>query len=354
MYRLESDENLILVYYTSMAVIILESVYFLSIEVYQFSKNKEEYFLSLWNYFDFIPPILLMIFCPLAVMGTFDIQADDGTRVYLNLETTMQATINLLIWLKFLYFLRIFQGTGYLIKTIIAVVMDMRYFLLILLLTIVAFGDSFRAMSTSNLPQNMFIESWWESFTYVYRMILGDFSTEVTVLPGGPEISNNYSSAGNGFGKLAPFYCWALFYLCSVLNMIIMMNLLVAIISDSFSKINQLREQANYQEKCDIIGENTYLIPAARKRGFCPANRYLLVATDKKQELGQQVRDVNFLVKDTHRKIAESQAQMERRLVEQIESLKLRNERFIVQRLEKIGGETAEIIKMLRKEVPGK
>lgn len=131
-----------------------------------------------------------------------------------------------------------------------------------------------------------------------------------------------------------------------------MMNLLVAIISDSFSKINQLREQANYQEKCDIIAENTYLIPSGRKVG--QSNRYLLVATDKKQELGQQVRDVNFLVKDTHRKIAESQAQMERRLVEQIEALKLRNERFIVQRLEKIGGETSEIIKMLRKEVPGK
>lgn len=185
-------------------------------------------------------------------------------------------------------------------------------------------------------------------------MILGDFSTEVTVLSGGPEISNNYSSAGNGFGKLAPYYCWALFYLCSVLNMIIMMNLLVAIISDSFNKLNSLREQANYQEKCDIIAENTYLIPTARKTAFSPSNRYLLIATDKKQELGQQVRDVNFLVKDTHRKLAESNAQMERRLTEQIEAIKLRNERFIVQRLEKIGSENAEIIKMLRKEVRGK
>lgn len=45
---------------------------------------------------------------------------------------------------------------------------------------------------------------------------------------------------------------------------------------------------------------------------------------------------------------------MEKRLVDQIEAQKLRNERFIVQRLEKIGGETAEIIKMLMKEVRGK
>lgn len=108
MYRLENDTRLISIYYTSMGVIVLESMYFLCIEIYQFSKNREEYFLSLWNYFDFIPPVLLMIFCPLALLGTFDITLDDGTRVYLNLETTMQATINLLIWLKFLYFLRIF------------------------------------------------------------------------------------------------------------------------------------------------------------------------------------------------------------------------------------------------------
>lgn len=59
-------------------------------------------------------------------------------------------------------------------------------------------------------------------------------------------------------------------------------------------------------------------------------------------------------MKDTHRKIAESNAQMERRLTEQIEAIKLRNERFIVQRLEKIGSENGEIIKMLRKEVRGK
>ena len=51
---------------------------------------------------------------------------------------------------------------------------------------------------------------------------------------------------------------------------------------------------------------STAFTPKTRKVNFCPPNRYLLIATDKKQELGQQVRDTNFLVKDTHRKIAES------------------------------------------------
>jgi hypothetical protein len=52
-------------------------------------------------------------------------------------------------------------------------------------------------------------------------MILGDFDT------------------GN-FGKIAPSYVWVLFILCTVLNMIIMLNLLIAIISESFARINEV------------------------------------------------------------------------------------------------------------------
>ena len=58
--------------------------------------------------------------------------------------------MTLLFWLKFLYFLRIFDSTGYLIRIIIEVVYDMRHFMLVLLLTFVAFGDAMMSISTSN------------------------------------------------------------------------------------------------------------------------------------------------------------------------------------------------------------
>ena len=150
--------------------------------------------------------------------------------------------MSLLLWLKFLYFLRIFKSTGYLIKIIITVCVEMRDFLLILLLTIMAFGDSMRAISTSNLPHHMFIGSWLESFTYVYRMILGNFNTDPTILEGGPIVlpeGEAYSDPENGIGMIAPYFTWGIFYLCTVFNMIIMLNLLVAIISESFARINQ-------------------------------------------------------------------------------------------------------------------
>ena len=119
-------------------------------------------------------------------------------------------------------------------------------------------------------------------------MILGDFNTDPTTLEGGPiiiEDGEEYTPPNTGFGMIAPYFTWTIFYLCTVLNMIIMLNLLVAIISESFARINQEKEQASYQEKCDIIAENTYLIPKSRKNAFCAENRYLLIATDIQQEL---------------------------------------------------------------------
>lgn len=169
-----------------------------------------------------------MVFIPLAAIGVFD------NRGAPTLEGSLQATMSLILWLKFLYFLRIFKSTGYLIRIIIEVCVDMRHFLLIMFLTMVAFGDAMRSISTSNedIPDesnnsSQFVGSYIDSITYTYRMVLGDFDT-------------------SNFGLVAVPYVWILFVLCTVFNMIIMLNLLVAIISESFARINEVSSQASY------------------------------------------------------------------------------------------------------------
>jgi len=134
--------------------------------------------------------------------------------------------MSLMIWLKMLYFLRIFKTTGYLIRIIIEVVVDMRHFLFVLLLAFVAFGDAMYNISTSNTV-GFIPGGYLGSIAFVYRMVLGDFATD-------------------SFGDVAVPYMWILFLLCTVFNMIIMLNLLIAIISESFSRINAEKEQAGY------------------------------------------------------------------------------------------------------------
>ena len=43
--------------------------------------------------------------------------------------------------------------------------------------------------------------------------------------------------------------------------MIIMMNLLIAIVSDAFVEVKEVASQANYRERASIISENLYLVP---------------------------------------------------------------------------------------------
>ena len=66
--------------------------------------------------------------------------------------------------------------------------------------------------------------------------------------------------------------------------MIIMLNLLIAIISESFAKINAVSTQASYQEKTGLIAENSFLIPDSVRNEFGLQNKYLLLATDVAEE----------------------------------------------------------------------
>ena len=54
------------------------------------------------------------------------------------------------MWLKLLYFLRIYKETGYLIRMIVEVIKDMRIFFIVFVVVLCAFGDAFLSLSIAN------------------------------------------------------------------------------------------------------------------------------------------------------------------------------------------------------------
>ena len=124
------------------------------------------------------------------------------------------------MWLKFLYFLRIFRGTGYLISMIIQVMSDMRVFLSIFLITQFSFGHCFYILSLNNLIEDQFTISFIDSVFYSYRMALGDFDT-------------------TKFGSVDVYIVWTVFLIATIFLQIVMLNLLIAIISDTFAKVQE-------------------------------------------------------------------------------------------------------------------
>jgi len=125
------------------------------------------------------------------------------------------------MWFKILYFLRIFKPTGYLIRMIFTVIYDMRFFFLVLLITLVAFGDSFYIISEANKDDNKFVFGFVDSILFSYYIILGNFDT-------------------GKFGNVANPVVLAIFLICTVFDVIVMFNLLIAIISETFARVNSI------------------------------------------------------------------------------------------------------------------
>jgi hypothetical protein len=67
------------------------------------------------------------------------------------IEPTLMAISGLIMWTKMLNFLRLHEETGYLIRMIIQVIIDMKIFMLVLLVTIFAFADAFYTISRANI-----------------------------------------------------------------------------------------------------------------------------------------------------------------------------------------------------------
>lgn len=137
------------------------------------------------------------------------------------------------MWLKFLYFFRIFDKTSYLIRAIVEVVYTMRHFFLVLTFGVVGFGNAFLVISLGNEPSDkpdenpIFIDNYINSILFSYRMLLGDFDT-------------------GAFGEVAVPLVWIFFLIFTVFNMIVMLNLLIAVISDAYAAVAEVSTQAMY------------------------------------------------------------------------------------------------------------
>lgn len=98
---------------------------------------------------------------------------------------------------------------------------------------------------------------------YVYNMCLGAFENE--------------------YGEAAPTFAWILFLLCTLFNMIVMFNLLIAIISETFAKVNENAVQAGFQERASLIRENIFLVPQYEINRYYTKGSYLykIINNDK-------------------------------------------------------------------------
>ena len=95
------------------------------------------------------------------------------------------------------------------------VIVDMVPFIIVMLITLCGFADAFLSFSIES--DKPFVSDPLDAFVYTYMLIIGEFNTE--------------------FGSEHAIGAGILFFLCTIFNLIVMLNLLIAIISNTFQKV---------------------------------------------------------------------------------------------------------------------
>ena len=174
------------------------------------------YFKDVWNFIDLITTVMM------AVMFFISFQSAG--------PDSLTSVVLLFSWVRGISYFRIIKKTRYYINLLRNVLVDIMPFMFILLYSTLAFSVIFEVLDIEN-------SSFTSSFSVIWEMNIGGFNTE------------KYSG-------LVYFY----FFLHSVLNPILMLNLLISIMSFTFDQVNSNVQVADGKELASMIleGENVF------------------------------------------------------------------------------------------------
>ena len=177
--------------------------------------------------------ICISIYAGVLYGGADDLDERSGSH-YLR---WLQAFAAIVIWAKSLYFMQVIDDMAPLVHIIYKVFSDIKYFVCIMIVVLGAFANAFYLMG-KNQVQFDEIESkddypiYYEirgSIQYIYLLSLGEIFAD----------DANFSK-GN---KNQQTWLWILFILATFIIIVTMMNMLIAIMGDTFVNNSEVAEQ---------------------------------------------------------------------------------------------------------------
>lgn len=232
------------------------NIYFLLYELYQSITTGASYFLDVWNYIDIIrSPVCI-------AWGLLSLAEYTG-----DFYDVMTLLTNLLCWIRGLTYFRTFKRTRIFVRMVLEVAKDTSSFLILLTYTTLAYGTLFVASSGVGGGYN-FVSAMKDA----YLLDLASFE------------AGSFTNSQ-----------WVVFFMASIINCIIMLNLLISILGDSYSKVQETLIESDYSQMLDAILELEKLMVWNRNKGV---RIYLQICReleddDESSALESQVRVLN-------------------------------------------------------------
>jgi hypothetical protein len=296
------------------------------VEAVQLKESPVQYLSEGWNWVDLLAVAMAVH------------QLVDWLATGRELSQGYAAATTVLIYLKILAYLRGTKDTAALVTMLSKVVWDAKGFVLILLVVILAFSSSFFLLSTFEDPS----ESVFGTFT----VMLGEFYLD----------DGKFQDGGSRF----------FFFVFVALVMIIMLNLLIAIISDTFERVVERQEAQFWKQLASLLQEIEHLSPrwvlAAAPPAEC-AWLHVLERVETDGSSGQEswsgrVRQLKHHVDQSEKKLQQQIGEVKEQVEQQVDEVKQQVGKVeqqvgkVEQQVGKVEQQVGEILALLLRQAP--
>jgi WD40 repeat protein len=226
-------------------LLITTNILLFSFELFQMITDFKEYWLDAWNNIDFARNVLCFAFI------IVDIQE-------LSIKDEVLAVLTLISFVRGMSYFRIFESTRYLINLVFEVFKDMTAFLALLIYCTLSYCFINMIFSrTRKLEPEQEPPGFEDSLSAAYKMNFGDFGDPSSITE------------------------WFVVTLMMLINPIVMLNLLISILGDTYSRVQENSAIADMKELLEMIIEVEQLLYWRKNIG---SQKYFQMLLSKESE----------------------------------------------------------------------
>eukprot|EP00828_Plagiopyla_frontata_P018994 TRINITY_DN2428_c0_g1_i5.p1 TRINITY_DN2428_c0_g1~~TRINITY_DN2428_c0_g1_i5.p1 ORF type:complete len:227 (+),score=11.35 TRINITY_DN2428_c0_g1_i5:150-830(+) len=163
----------------------------------------------------------------------------------------LRASAIILTWFKALSYTRAFEQTAFITRMLLAVFTDMKYFFLIMAWILYGFTFALSRMQDFTVEEPK-TQNSFDMLQLMYKLLLGDFNS----------FDDNLNSDKTGSQAAT----WIIFFLCTLLLMIVILNLLIAFINDSYNHVVEKKEIAFTFEQVQLLAQIDLQLSSSKKK----------------------------------------------------------------------------------------
>eukprot|EP00347_Sterkiella_histriomuscorum_P023097 403335961 len=242
-----------------------------------------EYIDDLWNVID---QLLALLYFVIVIIDIQDM-AYNGIVI-------MHSFMLILVFVKLCEILRVFQGFSYQVSMLKAVFMDLRYFIMLYGFVLIVYGLIFTLLKIKTSDENVEYDgiNYFGYFIMAFRASTGDF-----------QIDNFYELEDTHI-----IFAWIVWISAVLFLNIILLNFIIAVISESYEKVMQKMVAESFRIKAQLIKEReSYFSDVEFKNqkyfpDYIIYRRPVQDEIDDNQEWQGFVKDIKKTIYKTHTK----------------------------------------------------